>query len=59
MKYNDDDVIRRTKLTEKGRRDQKFRNFVKQIDPHNIEELDEEEDFHLEYKQKVNNGRRI
>lgn len=59
MKYNDDDVIRRTKLNEKGRRDQKFRNFVKQIDPHNIEELDEEDEFYLEYKQKVNNGRRI
>lgn len=55
----EDEMPRRIKLDEKGRRDQKFRNFIKQIDPHNIEDLDEDDEyFQLELTQKMNHMRR-
>jgi hypothetical protein len=59
MTHTEDDLPRRTKLDEKGRHTQKFRNYVKQIDLRNIQDLAEDEDyFELELKQKMNYSRR-
>ncbi len=54
MTHVEDDLPRRSKLDEKGRQSQKFRNYIKQIDPRNIQDLTEDDDFlELEYEQKT------
>jgi hypothetical protein len=57
---NEDDLPRRSKLEEKGRRNQKFRNFIRQIDTSSIQDLTEDDEFlELEYNQKFNRARRM
>lgn len=45
MKTVEEDLVRRSKLAEKGRKNQKFRNFIKQLDPHNIHELSDDDEY--------------
>lgn len=60
MSRIEDETPRRTKLDEKGRGAQKFRNFVRQIDPRNIQDLVEDDEyFELDLTQKMNHSRRI
>lgn len=60
MSRIEDETPRRTKLDEKGRGAQKFRNFVRQIDPRSIQDLVEDDEyFELDLTQKMNHSRRI
>lgn len=59
MSYVEEEGPRRSKLDEKGRRHQKFRNLIKQIDPQAIQELDEDDElFELDVIQKIYHSRR-
>lgn len=58
---HEDDLPRRSKLDKKGRHTQKFRNFIKQIDPRDIQDLSEEDECFdwLDTYQKISTSRRV